>query len=746
MKFDWLKKLFKKKIKENNKTSDVSTIDTSLVYVPKFEELTKEAQDEVLKELEALNKDDKEYEKLLKYTSELDNVSNRERSVLTKTLERYHQWYGRKSSKKDGIGFSERICYGLLSNLELKEIIKNMQDVGKKLTIKAVALDLYIEQKERERKPLRQLFKHAERIEYQNLRTRLLGAKERIRVSIKINEQILRTVYIDINENDTLQTEYNYLKQLLCNSTEEQNSYYKSTIKEPLNSILWHYSHDFIGTGFDDTFVTKLKAFTHKLVGEKAPEGFSKKHNCYYSLSNVTVITEEVVDKVEHLALDGGEDYTFNPLLDLIPDHMFEEFFILIANIMHSMEEYRFDHKEDYKTYIEEMRKIVEELENKPTKKWKKSKLEEQTRKYDYGIYCYLKLLREYIDSDKIRNLKEAYIKLLFLCKLKNDNLYNIYGWLGTFYTALDKLSMELLSKVEEKYGIAAAQDEESRDKFIRSYDDDYFIFLYDLLQGNTNVLNTTISLKTENDSAKKQVDEFAKDKKYYVSTDEEFSVEDLIHTMSLLGYDNESLISKIATSGDNFLTGYEAIDTDFAKFITKIKIHDLINKQDGRIVILPKQVRLYAENAPDLRKQISNIDELDASFYCVALYVTTAQQLEALLKIRNRKNSSDIKYIYVNESVLEEYKEKFIREYQPKMSKLVDLTKESIEEFRKKWAMEEFERLISNDNSSVKLIPVLRDTEYSELSNILDHELYYFNPERDTNKPRTRVREKEDE
>ena len=77
------------------------------------------------------------------------------------------------------------------------------------------------------------------------------------------------------------------------------------------------------------------------------------------------------------------------------------------------MEEYRFDHKEDYKIYIEEMRKIVEELENKPTKKWKKSKLEEQTRKYDYGIYCYLKLLREYIDSDKIRNLKEAYIKLI---------------------------------------------------------------------------------------------------------------------------------------------------------------------------------------------------------------------------------------------------------------------------------------------------------------------------------------------
>ena len=76
----WLKNFFKKGIACNNNTSDIVTVDTTFVYVPKFSELDENEQAIVLEHLKKLNSD--EYKATLKYSHDLIDISNRERMIL----------------------------------------------------------------------------------------------------------------------------------------------------------------------------------------------------------------------------------------------------------------------------------------------------------------------------------------------------------------------------------------------------------------------------------------------------------------------------------------------------------------------------------------------------------------------------------------------------------------------------------------------------------------------------------------
>ena len=672
MNFGWIKKLLNKKIEFNNETSDVATIDTSLVFVPKFKDLTDEEKIEVLKELNELNNNN-DYNTLLKFSSDLVDISNRERFILTKTLERYYDWFDSSknpsSNKTDKEKLGDSLCFGLLSNLEFEIIVKNLLDVKEKLILKAVAIDELISKKEKERKPLRELFKHAEKIEYNILKKRLLSEEDRIKVSLKINDQILRTIYIDIQENDTLRKEYSVLQQILDNSDDKTNNNIKEKIIESLNLKLYHYTHVFIGTEYDDIFINDLKSYGNKLVGMKTPQSYLSKHYNRWKPTTYTkylnknkIITQDMVDEAIRLATENGEDCDFEDLIDLVPTHKLEDFFKFVAEVFHNMEVFCYEHKEDYKKYIEDIRTTINDYEETSTSNWNNEKLIELTRKYDYELYAYLELLKNYLTEDNKNELINQYTKLLFLCKLKGKSVYyKVYGWLGHFYREIEKNECELLSKVEDKYGISLydKKDKKSREKFVRE-NEDYIINLYDLLQGNNDILKTKIN--TGNDSFVKKYNALLKKHDesifefYYYMINGEISIYEYYYLTKLINMSFDDSC-KMAMKCENLLIDKEACDTQFAKLITMIKLNELEKKYDNRIIFAP--VNLTFRNFEKVNSDKNIIDELITDDNQIAIYLPKFEQLIQIVKLEHI--SDQIKYVMVEDYNFNEYIDIFI-------------------------------------------------------------------------------------
>ena len=672
MNFGWIKKIFNKKILFDNKTSDISTIDTSLVFVPKFKDLTDKEKTEVLKELKELNKNN-DYNTLLKFSSDLVDISNRERFILTKTLERYYDWFDSSknpsSNKNDKEKLGDSLCFGLLSNLEFEIIVKNLLDVKEKLILKAVAIEELISKKEKERKPLRELFKHAEKLEYNILKNRLLSEKDRIKVSLKINDQILRTIYIDIKENDTLRKEYSVLQQILDNSDDKTNNNIKDKIIESLNLKLYHYTHIFIGTEYDNIFINNLKSYGKKLVGMKTPQSYLSKHYNRWKPTTYTkyfnknkIITQDMVDEAIRLAIENGEDCDFEDLIDLVPIHKLEEFFKFVAEVFHNMEVFCYEHKEDYKKYIEDIKTTVNDYEVTPTSEWNEEKLIELTSKYDYEIYSYFKLLKYYLTEENENELINQYTKLLFLCRLKSNTDDNkIWGWLGGFYSEIEEYKSELLSKVEDKYEISLydKKDKKSREKFV--FDNkDYLIHLYDLLQENIDIVKTKLDVSNNFNNKINTI--INKSNLYCFSFktmwDRSMSTEEYYYLSKLmqLPYD---VCYKEAIEGTNLLVDKEACDTSFAKFLTIIKLNELEKNFDDRILVIPSGICFYKKEKQEYQEFLTKVDDLKINDNQIALFLSNLDQIETIVDISN--NSQTIKYIMVKEKIFANYKKDYL-------------------------------------------------------------------------------------
>ena len=90
MNFGWLRKLLKKN-NSNNTTSNLATIDTSFIRVPKLSKLSKKDQEKVLdfynKLVSGCDED------LVKYSNDLLERANNERELLVRTMTRYDEQY-----------------------------------------------------------------------------------------------------------------------------------------------------------------------------------------------------------------------------------------------------------------------------------------------------------------------------------------------------------------------------------------------------------------------------------------------------------------------------------------------------------------------------------------------------------------------------------------------------------------------------------------------------------------------------
>ena len=713
MNFNWLKNLFKKNKFESN-TSDISTIDTSFIRVPKLSELNKESKKIVLSYLDKLNSNN--YENLVKYSDDLLKQANIEREVLLRTMNRYDEQYKSLEEKYDNkkdISTSKIYNLGKLSSYEYKIIVDNIMNIRKELELKLIALDMYIKKEEKRKYDFLGIFGKAERIKYLTDKNRLLNERERLLTSIKIDDNILSAVLKDIKENELLINSYNILNRYydLFNS---DNIDMKYDVRKELNNSIDRLKDKtkFTLIDFYNKLEKDLEEFAYKSIGYKIPEE---------SLgSGVSVhISAHNMEK-------EYDDYIIKKSLDLIafipPKEYIENLYELVAKYSHERDLNIIEHRNDYVEYINEMKEIISEIEKLAMDEWDEDYLRDNSLYYSKKIKKYLQIYgndrnKYYCEmfDDKItpsseQQLNKYYYKLLFLYSVSKKFSYSLsssygielrehfyskdnYVYYNTnkeFYEILEELAIEIYNKYGVKPTIEVTLDEDKYYYHLQENNLFYYLnigeLFYEVLKRNCDEWDIYIDdggISKIIGSRKKTVSKLNNKLKsnnrirriynetYHVSENDPISVADYYYLSKLVGLEDDFDIKKIK-SEDRELT-------------VAISWNNIRNKDDERIFVLPKQVVFnspLSSNATMNSLELLNIDEDK-----IAIMVNNWSQVTTIHR-SIQKNNTNIKYIIMPESLYNNYKDVFKN------------------------------RIYDN------IIVVPNDTKYSELSSYLDKEL----------------------
>lgn len=746
--FGWIKKIFTKKSILNNNTSGIATIDTSFVYVPKYEELSEDEKECALEDLKILMNDDS-YETLLKYSNDLVDISNRERFILSKTLERYYDWFAdnknplKEKSKEEQLGNS--ICYGTLANLEFEIIEGKIKEIGEKLKIRAVALDLYVKEKEKEEKKNKRIFQRyfsvANRLEMENFKNRMASEKERIKVSMKINEQILQTIEIDKRDNDTLKNAYELLKVVSDNSIYVDSSFNNMDVKSSLIKLLYRCFYILKNTELYAKFKERIEQFI-KQYQDNTTFAY---HAPYGSDNFIHKLASPSYLELEHI----------------IPDYMMEEIFKIVASSMHDAEIYCYEHKDEIKEYIESFKKKILEYETTPTKDWDLKQIDQLLIfAHNFKHFSIQKYLHGHCgNEEEEKELEELYTKLKFINIVKGIDIvrYSIVD-IGKDMDndTKNRLVDEILRKIEEKYdtpildkrGISNKELISNRDYFILYYSHNFPLVLFDFLRGDTDsvqIYQTIYPYSTYADWFTKWIkwaryytnngvlddERLYKNKKnnfnFFINSYNELedvvtsedidkdgkiriTLEDMFYTLKFIGIDEENIIYPNNMTYPKELDmepSTHEYDAKLPSFLATIKFKELEKNYDDRIVVVPKTISFAQDNG-----SIKSIDQLQLNENAQAVYLTTQHQIGAIFENRYSNGNTKIKYVFISEFAFEKYKEYYLMKMGLLFYKSPKEAKDLLEEY------------LNNIFSQFKIIVLPKDTKYSELSSYLDQEL----------------------
>ncbi len=704
MEFNFFKRIFKRNIDEQNKTSDVATIDTSFIRVPKLSQLSKENKEKVLERFRELNLEN--YESILKFSDDLIDPINKERIILSKTLERYIDWQQENKNPTNNRTDKERAAYNvnfaILANKEFNTIIANILNIKKELEIRLIALDMFIKKEEKRVYGIRGIFDRAERIRYINHKNRLLSERDRLKTSIKINNSILLTIQNDIEGNEIVKLGYEIMRR--SSELFKQNNNEESFESEVRRTFALHITSIINETNYfnlNEQLKEELTAFAVTLIGEDSPFGGK--------------INRIRVNEIIEYGTRFPEHSDWRDLTRYTPSNQMEGLYQMVTNYSHHVEEIAHNRRFEYKKYIEEINSIINKYESTPTNNWNREELEKQIQHYSKETKEYIELCNRHLSDESKNELRDDLFKLIYLFGLLiNRDLSNLLEktyWntpedIEYFKNYSIDLANDLLKKVEDKYGIKADtsshitkwQENRSRRDFVNNNYIDNFIKLYDLLQGNKEALNISLEFKKED----------FKGYDFYFNSYRSMSVEDYYYMMKYLGSTYGETLSKLET-GKSILVDKEADDTDFAKFVTRIYLKEIQEEdvENKKIVIVPEPVVIgptFGESKD--KKDIKYLDQGEI------LFLSTYRQLDDIkFYIQHFKK---VKTILVTEEAMSEYTpiEKYYdRKFTGvKIGGLFDITYSVYsEEYKAAYQM-------IHGNNRVKIMTIPNITKYNEI------------------------------
>lgn len=489
MNFGWIKKQIKK-IKSLKKiTSDLALIDTSFICVPKLSNLNQNDKERVLDFYNKLISKDID---LVKYSSDLLDKANSESEMLVRAMLRYEKEYDYLdySYKKDVPSFE--LCHlGKLSSIEYRIIEEDLTSIKKELLLKLVALDMYIKKEERRKYDFFGIFASSERVKYLMDKNKLLSERERLLTSIKILDNILTTIRKDINSNQRLILYYDLLVKLKDdNSTENirkslgktlEELYKKSEYsghEECTKEIKKEIGYKMIGYPIRKEAQYRgenLLAYTVFFEGDSYDE-FLKE--CY------GVINEKLINFVLDKASCG--EWTF--FISVVPDEFLDKVYEIIARCWHRRDLFIYEHRNDYKKYLYDMKLLIKEYETMPIEKWDvdlfKKQIEFYKQKVSQTIDMYVYSPSFYTSrtsyDDQLspvmeEQLRNTYKKIFFLYAMKigyKEINYLSLGWdMETLYKEFFYIMKELYIDVSNKYKTYLNYNKEPDIDYINYYE-----------------------------------------------------------------------------------------------------------------------------------------------------------------------------------------------------------------------------------------------------------------------------------
>ncbi|MBQ9854291.1 MAG: hypothetical protein IJO57_04600 [Bacilli bacterium] len=212
---DKLKKLLKKELTINE--TSISKFNTDLLFIPKFEELSKDNQDKVLEYLKEVNI--KDLESIFNYAKNLNEEANFNSEFL---LRIYYKMTENNNLKNQNILYDE--CNTIIEINELNLCKNELFKLHEELILKIIALKKLYEKETSRKLIFIGFLEKMERIRRIDKINSLENAIQRLEISLQVIEQLIQVVNISIDV-DIVKTNY-------------QNAFVKLSDNENLDMII----------------------------------------------------------------------------------------------------------------------------------------------------------------------------------------------------------------------------------------------------------------------------------------------------------------------------------------------------------------------------------------------------------------------------------------------------------------------------------------------------------------------------
>ena len=658
MNFSWIKRLFKIKSSTNGSDVGISTIDTSFIKVPKLSDLSKDNQDKVMEYFNEIKYDN--YSTIVKYSDSLLEKSNKEIDLFVHDLEDSIKNISAILKKVNKYNYLKLLLY----REEIKLCIEELNKIEEEAELRLIALDTYIKKEQRRKYDFLGIFGKAERLRYLSDKSSLLNERQRLLIAIKLNKQHLQIIYNTLNEN----------KDLL----EATNNYYINSSKS-------------FDTKYCDARISMV--YASKLLELKR---LIDKNDCS-ELEKIAKNSEkylETILKQRFVGISSIQEF------DRIHESLkYQEVIPFLARENRMIKHYAYEHRNDYKEFINEINTIVSKYEKMSSTDWDIKELEKNFEKYKVLIDGYREVCKKYITDDILLSMVKSLLNLnyfvyclvnKFIAKWtysdkkisKNELLYDGYWDLDIENMIVKdaeikyyyQKALELFKQIEDKYNVKldySLVNQFSKDKE-RLENIDYIRmkgelkYLYDILNGNFEIFDLFFKFNLDIESSIIVL----KNNIYDIQDNSYVSIDNLFYLLKFLNINKYSL-SELLMAPESFHPKYNIKNEKsvtkstincykLKELLVKSYISKLEKNYDDRILIIPKEIKFHPLIEYGHSKVLYSVDdELNISDRAIGIYLSDSSQAITINRALGLKQSQ-IKYLFMNEKIYNEFKKTY--------------------------------------------------------------------------------------
>ena len=409
------------------------------------------------------------YKNLVKYGEEQVSIANSQQAILLQSLMKYSDIM-KVSTDEDRL--YTQICNAFLASNECSLIAQTLHNVRTDLELKYIAITRFINSQERHN-----LLGSGDKDYLKNKNT-LKNAKDIILKAIKNIDIISSSIAFDIKRSNTLKSlleilqTYKYIFRIddtlsykvktkllrMILDLYKDNKFRYSNLWEPfINEVKtkildkiasYHYipqndeADELIRITAED--IKKNPDF-YETFGEALKAGMAIEPILSSIISHSGTSRKNAFEEFAFRNVNETENKIWWYIFHNIPNDLLGELYRILAKYSNIHEQFVFEHRDDYKIYIKEMKAIINEYQNTSTKKWNSNRLKEINNRFKNDIEQYINATKQYLADDIIKQLHNLQNKIAWLYDLEtspslNDDNFKYYD--------------ELLREVETKFGV----------------------------------------------------------------------------------------------------------------------------------------------------------------------------------------------------------------------------------------------------------------------------------------------------